>query len=90
MRPWPTYSVWPKISELVKDGADKDLAEVVRLYTALSRAAGRAKHYLIIGEHIKDPPMGCCYDQADVLLEEPGATFVEVEKDKCPICLGVD
>lgn len=45
------------------------------------------KHYLIIGKHINEP-IGCCSEDAieDVLKEEPGSTFVEVDPCKCPVC----
>lgn len=47
-------------------------------------------HYLIIGAYSKKP-IGCTCGNSgkkDVLEEEPGSTFIKVQRRKCPICKG--
>ena len=42
-------------------------------------------HFLIIGAYI-GRPMRCTWERLDVLMEEPEATFKQVDQNDCPFC----
>lgn len=48
------------------------------------------KHYLVMSTYVPGTWFACTRGEqgkADVLDENPGVTFVEVDKDRCPNCL---
>jgi hypothetical protein len=61
---------------------------IILFPTLVLRVTLQEKHYHIIGYYYKDEPIGCCSERgkADVLEEEPGSTFIEVDRNTCTIC----